>query len=237
MNPKSDIITDRTIPFPSFSLLHMWIDDNLLHCSAFFRKQEMAYWWPVNMAEIARLQADVLQRLHQADELATAGAIRTYASKAVFSDRLPKVDVPLVDRVFWRDAMELRVLAVAVADAGMPGRDQDIATLLSYMDDWAPEDKGPPVDGASVPVRGLEALAEMLEPLAVRYSRSPAREASELLREIGEANKSYLLERNTTTDPSRTYARWRSRLAPKLARLRELLARPPASGESGNSRS
>jgi 3',5'-cyclic AMP phosphodiesterase CpdA/thymidylate synthase len=233
MNPKSDSITDRAVAFPSFSLLHMWIDDNLLHCSAFFRKQEMAYWWPVNMAEIARLQAEVLQRLHSSHELATAGAIRTYASKAVFSDRLPKVDVPLVDRVFWRDAKELRVLAVAVADGDMPGRDKDIATLLSFMDDWAPGEEGPPVDGAAVPVRGLDALAEMLDPLAVRYLGSPAREVSELLREIDEANKSYLRERNTG-DPSRTYARWRGRLVPKLARLRELLARSPASDISGN---
>ena len=224
MNPESDSIKDRAVSFPSFSLLHMWIDDNLLHCSAFFRKQEMAYWWPVNMAEIARLQAEVLQRLHPSHELATAGAIRTYASKAVFSDRLPKVDVPIVDRVFWRDATVLRVLAVAVADGDMPGRDKDIATLLSFMDDWVPGDEGPPVDGAAVPVRGLDALAEMLEPLAVRYPGSPAREVSELLREIDEANRSYLRDRNTA-DPSRTYARWRSRLAPKLARLRELIAR------------
>ena len=211
MNPKGDNIEDRAVAFPSFSLLHMWIEDNLLHCSAFFRKQEMAYWWPVNMAEIARLQAEVLQRLHPSHELATAGAIRTFASKAVFSDRLPRVDVPLVDRVFWRDAAELRVLAVAVADSNMPDRDKDIAMLLSFIDDWAPGDEGPPVDGAAVPVRGLNALAEMLEPLAVRYRGSPAREVSELLREIDEANKSYLRDRNTA-DPPRTYARWRSRL-------------------------
>jgi hypothetical protein len=233
MDPKSDSITDRAVAFPSFTLLHMWIDDNLLHCSAFFRKQEMAYWWPVNMAEIARLQEEVLQRLHQSHELATAGAIRTFTSKAVFSDQLPKVDVPLVDRVFWRDAAELRVLAVAIADGDMAGRYKDIATLLSFIDDWAPGDEGPPVDGAAVPVRGLDALAEMLEPLAVRYPRSPAREVSELLGEIDEANKSYLRDRNTA-DPSRNYARWRSRLAPKLARLRELLARPPASDTSDN---
>jgi 3',5'-cyclic AMP phosphodiesterase CpdA len=233
MNPKSDNIKDRAVAFPSFSLLHMWIDDNRLHCSAFFRKQEMAYWWPVNMAEIARLQAEVLQRIHPSHELATAGAIRTYASKAVFSDRLPRVDVPLVDRVFWRDATELRVLAVAVADGNMPGRDEDILTLLSFIDDWAPGDDGPPVDGAAVPVRGLNALVEMLEPLAFRYRGSLAREVSELLREIDEANKSYLRDRNTA-DPLRTYVWWRGRLAPKLARLRELLARPPASDISDN---
>jgi len=42
----------------------------------------MAYWWPVNMAEIARLQAEVLQRLHSSHELATEGAIRTYTRRS-----------------------------------------------------------------------------------------------------------------------------------------------------------
>jgi hypothetical protein len=36
----------------------LWIADGALHCSAFFRKQEMTFWWPVNAAELARIQAD-----------------------------------------------------------------------------------------------------------------------------------------------------------------------------------
>lgn len=223
VNPKIDNITDKTVAFPSFSLLHLWINDNMLHCSAFFRKQEMTYWWPVNVAELARIQDEALQRLRSSHEHLCAGAIRTYASEAVFSDRLPKVDVPLVDRRFWDDAANLRVLAVAIADVDMDGRHNDITTLLSLMDDWAPDAETPPTDGAAVPVRGLGALSEMLEALADRYPQSPALEVAELLREMDEANEAYLHDRNTG-DPSYTYTRWRRRQQPKLRRLRELLA-------------
>jgi 3',5'-cyclic AMP phosphodiesterase CpdA/thymidylate synthase len=223
VNPEIDKINDKAITFPSFSLLHLWIFGGALHCSAFFRKQEMTFWWPVNAAELARIQADVLKRLRLSHEDIIAGAIRTYASEAVFSDRLPKVDVPRIDRQFWQDPAALRVLAVAVADSSMPSRGDDIKALLSLMDDWAPEADTPPADGAAVPVRGLGAIAEMLEALAIRFPRSPARDVSELLRDMDEANKAYLTDLNAG-DPFPTYTRWRSRQQPKLARLRELLA-------------
>ena len=173
LNPDTDKINNKAVDFPSFSLLHVWVSDGALHCSAFFRKQEMIFWWPVNAAELARIQAEVVGRLCLTHEHITAGAIRTYASEAVFSDRLPKVDVPRIDRQFWRDPAALRVLAVAVADNTMPGRSDDITALLSFMDDWAPVAEAPPTDGAAVPVRGLQAIAEMLEALVDRYPRSP----------------------------------------------------------------
>ncbi len=143
-NPDTDKINNKAVDFPSFSLLHLWVSDRALHCSAFFRKQEMTFWWPVNAAELARIQAEAVGRLRLTHEHITAGAIRTYASEAVFSDRLPKVDVPRIDRQFWRDPAALRVLAVAVADNSMPGRSDDITALLSFMDDWAPVAGAPP---------------------------------------------------------------------------------------------
>ena len=221
LNPDTDKINNKAVDFPSFSLLHMWVSDRALHCSAFFRKQEMIFWWSVNAAELARIQAEAVRRLRLTHEHITAGAIRTYASEAVFSDRLPKVDVPRIDRQFWRDPAALRVLAVTVAGSTMPGSSDDIAALLSFMDDWAPVAGAPPTDGAAVPVRGLGAIAEMLEALADRYPQSPAPEVSEVLRDMEEANKAYVNDLNTG-DPLTAYRQWRGRQQPKLARLREL---------------
>jgi 3',5'-cyclic AMP phosphodiesterase CpdA len=226
VNPDTDKINQKAVDFPSFSLLHVWMSDRALHCSAFFRKQEMTFWWPVNAAELARIQEAMLRRLSPRLEHIVPGAIRTYASDAVFSERLPKVDVPRIDRQFWRDPQVLRVLAVAVADGTMAGRGNDIATLLSFMDDWAPKAEAPPTDGAAVPLQGLGAIAEMLESLASRYPGSPVRAVAELLRDIEEANKAYLNDLNDG-DPVPAYEQWRSRQQPKLLRLRELLAPSP----------
>lgn len=62
----------------------------------------------------------------------------------------------------------------------MSGRSGDITALLSFLDDWAPVLEAAPTDGAAVPVRGLGAIAEMLEALVDRYPTSPAREVSEV---------------------------------------------------------
>ena len=152
-----------------------------------------------------------------------SGAIRTYASEADSAIACLKLTCPSIDRQFWRDPAVLRVLAVAVADSTMPDRSDDITALLSFMDDWAPVAGAPPTDGAAVPVRGLGAVAEMLEALVDRYPRSPAREVSEVLRDMEEANKTYVNDLNTG-DPLTAYRQWRGRQQPKLARLRELLA-------------
>jgi 3',5'-cyclic AMP phosphodiesterase CpdA len=234
INPDTDNIVDKKSELPSFSLLHLWIDNGALNCTAFFRKQEMAYWWAVNAAEIARIQRHVLEALRLAHQELTAGAIRTHASEAVFSDRLPKVDVPRLDRQFWQDGDSLRVLAVAVADRQMPGRDDDIATLLSLMDDWAPQAATPPIDGAPVPTRGLAALADMLDALANRYPTSPARETGELLREMDDANALYREKRNTT-NASRAYKEWRNRQLSRITRLRQLLAADAAAPSASTS--
>ena len=95
LNPDTDKINNKAVDFPSFSLLHIWVSDRALHCSAFFRKQEMTFWWPVNAAEFAHIQAEAVRRLRLTHEHITARRDTAgTSSEAVFSDRLPKVDVP-----------------------------------------------------------------------------------------------------------------------------------------------
>ncbi len=118
------------------------------------------------------------------------------------------------------------MLAVAVADLDMPRRNDDIATFLSLMEDWAPRAEAPPTDGASVPTRGLVALANMLAALADRYPTSPAREIADLLREMDYANESYL-EKRDTGDPLRTYKKWRTSQLRRISSIHELLAHQP----------
>jgi 3',5'-cyclic AMP phosphodiesterase CpdA len=223
VNPDTDNVADKSIEFPSFSLLHLWINEGALNCTAFFRKQEMTYWWAVNVAEVAHIQADVLQRLRSPGEELRPGAIRTYASEAVFSGQLPKVNVPRVDRLFWRDPESLTVLAVAIADPDMPGRDNDITTFMALLEDWAPHGEEPPTDGAAVPTRGLAALANMLTLLAERYPTSSAREIGDLVQEMDDDNVSYLGRRGTG-DTSRAYKRWRTSQLRRINDIYELLA-------------
>lgn len=222
VDPVSDLVEDASVDFPSFSVLHLWISGDQLHCTAFFRKQEMNYWWAINASEIAAVQRAVLQRLWPSNETLTAGSIRTYASEAVFSDRLPKVNVPLIDRVAWDDPQALQVLAVAVADMDLDGREGDLMRVQDLLSDWAPDEAHPPVDGAPVPAYGLGVLSRAVGALADRYSDSPARTAATLLEDLAEANERYVGTRDSA-EPNKAYADWRRRVQPKLDQLTALL--------------
>lgn len=217
---------EEAVDFPSFSLLHLWIADQRVHVAAFFRKQEMRFWWAINAAELARLQHHVTQRLRQDNDRLSAGSIRTYASEAVFSDRLPKVNVPEIDRVSWSTPEELRLLAVAVADVNIDGRPADMARVVALLKDWKPLEDEPPADGAPVPSHGLRLLMEALAAVGTRYPTSPAREAADLLQDVGELSDLY--RQAAEADPLGSYKQWRRRVLPKLDRLEERLLAPPA---------
>lgn len=234
IDPSIDRAGDSSINFPSFSLLHAWISGGRLHCSAFFRKQEMKYWWAVNAAEIAAVQASLIQELRANQPDLLPGAIRTHASEAVFSDRLPRVNVPRLDRKFWQDAESVRVLAVAVADVAAPHRAADLELLLGLLEEAAPAADEPPADGAPAADPGLTALVAALEALGTRYPDSPAHDAADLLRDIRDANRHYL---RTRGGDSAVYHEWRNTVQRKLARLRDLLRPQTAADEAPTSAS
>lgn len=229
VDPSTDVLEDKKRVFPSFSLLHLWIDLDRLHCSAYFRKQEMNYWWAVNAAEIAHVQKQVLDDLRATHADLKPGSIRTHAGEPVYSNTLPSVDVPRVDRRFWKNPESVRVLAVAIADEKAPRRGEDLADLLALLDDWDPEDLTPPADGAPVPGPGLAAIADTLTELAARYPNSQAMAAATALRDIHEANDRYLANRDQP-DATSAYKAWRSRVRPKIQQLRTLVDPPRSSG-------
>lgn len=227
VNPEADDVADGRIEFPSFSLLHAWIESDALHLTAFFRKQEMRFWWAVNCAEIARVQQAILAELRPEQQRLTAGAIRTYASAAVFSDRLPKVDVPYIDRLVWQDPSRLWTLAVALVDTRMPQRDAELRALGALMDDWRPEAEQAPEDGAALPIRGLALLAEAVAVLAARFNNDSAAEAATLLRDIHERNLTYAAKRVGSANQRKAYAAWRSDQIERLDRLATMIIPTP----------
>ena len=65
-----------------------------LDCFAYFRKQEMQYWWPVNVAELARIQEVSAPGGRGRPSWANRD-VRGY--RGVGGRRLPRVAVPVVD--------------------------------------------------------------------------------------------------------------------------------------------
>lgn len=103
--------------FPAFVLAEFSITTRdgfrYLDCFGYFRKQELRYWWPVNVAELAQLQQAVWEELPE-KKRPKIGRIVTFSAIALWADALPRVAVPEVDRLV-DDPDRLWSLAAAVA--------------------------------------------------------------------------------------------------------------------------
>lgn len=111
--------------YPAFVLAEFSIRNDRLECFAYFRKQEMQFWWPVNIAELARLQAEVASRLATPLQ---PGQIVTFSAVALWKNRLPAVAVPAVD-LLVEEPGRLWDMALAIA--------KPAAATPTARDDWS----------------------------------------------------------------------------------------------------
>lgn len=164
-NPGRDNPAESSEDFPSFCLVHLFIVKRELRVVAYFRKQEMRYWWPVNLAELARLQQEAVSKLNaqQGNEL-VPGEITTITAVPTSGRRIPRVAVPRVDR--WVDEDSARLLRMAL----LPYQ-PTMAEASAALADWEtlteecllPTTKA--ADGSPVPVLGLTRVRENLAAL------------------------------------------------------------------------
>lgn len=88
-------------PFPAFVLAEFSLSEHggetVLDCFGYFRKQELRYWWPVNVGELAHLQAQVRELLDEPRP--SLGRIVTFSAIALWQSVLPRVAVPEIDRL------------------------------------------------------------------------------------------------------------------------------------------
>lgn len=91
----------ETGTFPAFALAELTIarrhNRRELDCTGYFRKQEMQYWWPVNLAELRMLQQRVAKGIDS--QGIHTGHITTFSAIALWKQELPAVAVPELDRL------------------------------------------------------------------------------------------------------------------------------------------
>jgi hypothetical protein len=165
VDPLHDPIGDLRARFPAFTLAQFLVSNAALHVVAYFRKQEMRYWWPINAAELSALQEEVLNGLNDNGVSITAGSIVTITALPIAGRSVPQVSLPLIDRIADEDheAM-LRHAAALVADT-VPGRAETLHWWNSLFDDWYPGTEAAP-DGDPAPIFGLTVLSQTVSALA-----------------------------------------------------------------------
>ncbi|MGO9956184.1 MAG: metallophosphoesterase family protein [Solirubrobacteraceae bacterium] len=130
--------------FPAFALAEFSLTERdgqrYLDCTGYFRKQEMQYWWPVNVAELARLQENI--RAGLISETLT-GRLVTFSAIALWKGAVPRVAVPVVD-LLVEEPIRLLAMAAAVAFPGSAATAQAIADWRQVLGDLAGAGRGAP---------------------------------------------------------------------------------------------
>ncbi len=153
----------NTERFASFCLVHFKIRNGLLDCIAYYRAQEFRKWWPVNVAELRKLQLEIAGEL---SNVSRAGCITTVAADARIEDNVSptQVAVPLIDQ--WLDSCPERIAAIAHA---VLWPQQEGSKKPSYQVEWQrcfkdilSATKEHSNEGVPVAIEGLKYLKQLL---------------------------------------------------------------------------
>ncbi len=174
IDPFRDFTEDgKKEEFASFCMVEFKrrdLDDNgkrhAVDVIAFYRAQEFARWWPINIAEMRYLQSEICNK---AGPKFSSGRITTITADARIHSRSPtQVTMPIIDRWLDQAPERLHVLANALMQGGeaqdkwrkddaVRGWDRTLADLKE-----AATSKYNP-DGLPIAIEGLERLASYIK--------------------------------------------------------------------------
>jgi hypothetical protein len=145
--------------FPAFCLVQLLINrQGRLVTVGYFRKQEMQYWWPVNVAELAQLQRQVRDKLSAMSQrhAPEVGEIVTITAIPTTGRAIPRVVVPRLDR--WVDDEPQRLTRMCLSMLAPNSVD-----ITAAREDWLVmldecEPSADAADGGPVPIAGMDAL-------------------------------------------------------------------------------
>jgi hypothetical protein len=229
-DPDKDHIATAAEKFPAFVLAQLHVQDDALHVIGVFRKQEMRYWWPINTAELARIQATVITLLAQREKTIHPGSISTFTTLARASRVPPRVAVPRIDRLVYDDPATLWAMAVAVLATGMLERGRLLVQLIDLMQDWKPADVQAP-DGSPVPGPGLVLLRDALRRLGPAYGSNHVGASLDTLIDQMITNNEWYRSRDRATGED--YTIWRDRSRTYVGEL-ERIVNDLLAGQSGS---
>ena len=177
IDPEADFQTKRKRAagwFPAFASVQFYVTrtrsgERDLNVIGYYRKQEMRYWWPINIREL-RLLLDEMARPNF-----NIGSITTVAAVAVAGVGKPKVAIPLIDRWYDEDKAKIADLVQGfihrlqkLRSPQEPGevleRSKDLKCWREILSDVVPpEPEKVGLDNIPIVTRGLELAIVLLK--------------------------------------------------------------------------
>jgi 3',5'-cyclic AMP phosphodiesterase CpdA len=229
IDPLIDDVSERTWKFPgccmmqfSISFLHQ---QPLLNATVYYRRQEMRYWWPINIAEIYEIMNEVINgiRLREFRLAAlSAGKITTFANVAYAGDACPRVAVPYIDRMFDEDPLLISEMAFSIFRRN--ATDAMKEKWNRVLDELVPEERVDETSGMPVAKDGLVVLHDLIMRFSLLVEDSKAAEIAHRLKSLVDENNliTSLVARETGTIRTR-HLRWRARCHQLVQETRTLL--------------
>jgi len=226
LDPPRDRVGELEHKYPAFCLIQFLARSDgkqtRLDCIGYFRKQEMRYWWPVNVGELRHIQKLVLNHLGGGKSKFEAGALWTVTTLAVDGTTVPRVAVPAIDRIYDDDEDRLWSMAYAVAWEGMSDRAEQVEELLDLLEELIPDEDFDP-DGVPVAREGLSYVAGVLERLSGHHPDSPAADLAKTLSKLYRANSEYNAKTAAKVKPE-IHKAWRDEVVALVQEARGSLA-------------
>jgi hypothetical protein len=229
LRPTSDELDNESSRFPSFCFVQFVLRDEgaqfALEVIAYFRKQEVKFWWPVNVAELAELQFNIFQRLRadvekQERKPLTLGIITTIAATAHVGSEIPGILTPAVDFELEESPHTLWDMTYAICWDAMPDRENQLEPWNRVLNDLIPAHSRDRA-GASVSLQGVQYLAELAAHFARHHDGRIAAIASKWkeLEKINQTHaKSIMVADGRITDEE--HREWRDNVLSKLNEIR-----------------
>ena len=206
--------------FPSFCLVQFVIRESAgkksLHCNAYFRKQEMRFWWPVNIGELALLQQNLVKRLNRTSVLSgvAPGSLTTFAALAHIRDTPPRVAIPDIDRAVDTDPHALFDLAYGLFHLRHSGR-AIAMKWTGYLDDLIPAEN-PAAEGFPIAIEGIAAVLGHLNMLRSHHPGDSTNAVIEQLTELLKINRDFSRQWQQSNCTDEQYDAWRVSVTMKV---------------------
>jgi 3',5'-cyclic AMP phosphodiesterase CpdA len=191
-----------------------------IDATAYFRKQELRYWWPVNVAELCVLQTELVERL---GAKYSPGTLSTVSTIAYVEEFPPPVAISRVDVLFEKDRDELFRLAFSLLGRADDSIGEEWGRVLEDL--VPPPDQELPMAGPPVALNGLKALSEDIARLASASGRQDLEDISSALEEIHRENETYAAAHVNTAHQRSEYLTWQKKIASRIVSLKKMVER------------
>ena len=193
VDPLIDDICKRDWKFPGCCIMQFDITFPNRHpqldATVYYRRQEMRYWWPINIAEIYEIMNEIINGIKRKSsrlEKLSAGKITTFANVAYAGDACPKVAVPYIDRMFDEDPVLISEMAFSIFQPLPSG--EIMQKWDRVLDELVPEERVDETSGVPVAKDGLAMLEDHIRRFSILTDDVAAADIAHRLKSLVDGN-------------------------------------------------